>query len=118
VRKKREKELERYAKLSKDEKNKFLDDRIDQMEALRASWQRQNGGNGAGGPSPPAGAPTENRGGGANLSQDEREHRRKEWLDSTTPEQRALRDQFFKDLQARRAQRGLPNSSWGPRGGR
>jgi hypothetical protein len=118
VNKKREKELEDYAQLSKEEKNKFLDDRIDQMEARRASWQRQNGGNGAGGPWPPAGAPTENRGGGANLSQDEREHRRKEWLDSTTPEQRALRDQFFKDLQARRAQRGLPNSPWGPGGGR
>jgi hypothetical protein len=115
LRKKREKELERYHAMSKEEKAAFLDDRIDQMEAMRASWQRMNGGNGPRNPGSgetpaQAGTSTENRGGWANLSQEDRERRRKEMLDSTTPEERALRDQFFKDLQARRAQRGLPNS--------
>jgi hypothetical protein len=118
MRKKRRKELEDYAKMSQEDKNKFLDDRINQMEAQRASWQRRNSGNGGGGQPPPFGAPQANAGGRFNLSQDEREHRRKEWLDSTTPEERVLRDQFLKDLQARRAQRGLPSSPWGPRGGR
>jgi hypothetical protein len=107
-RKEREKELERYHKMSKEEKAAFLDERIDQMEAMRASRQRMNGGSGQ--TPPQGGTTTENRGGWANLSQEDRERRRKEMLDSTTPEERALRDQFFKDMQARRAQRGLPNS--------
>jgi hypothetical protein len=127
LRKEREKELERYHNMSKAEKTAFLDDRIDQMDAMRATWQSSNGGNGPGrGPglgnerragerSGPGNEPTtqagpspENR--GANLSAEDRERRRKDMLDATTPEQRALRDQFFKDLQARRVQRGLPNS--------
>jgi hypothetical protein len=115
LRKGREKELERYHKMSKEEKAAVLDERIDQMEAMRASRQRMNGGNGprngGSGETPArAGTSTENRGGRANLSQDDRERLRKDMLDSTTPEERALRDQFFKDLQARRAQRGLPSS--------
>jgi len=121
LRKERQKELERYHKMSKEEKAAYLDERIDQMEAMRASWQSRNGGNSAGrgpgprnggsGETPPqAGTATENRGGGANLSAEDRERRRKDMLDATTPEERALRDQFFKDLQARRVQRGLPNS--------
>ncbi len=36
-------------------------------------------------------------------------------LDVTTPEERAMRDQVRKDLAARRAQRGLPALTIGPR---
>ena len=41
-------------------------------------------------------------------SPEERERRRKERLDRTTPEFRARMDQFRKDMNARRQQRGLP----------
>jgi hypothetical protein len=115
LRKEREKELERYHKMSKEEKDAYLDERIDQMEARRAAWQNSNG---AGRGAERTGASPENRGARSNLSAEDRERRRKDMLDSTTPEQRALRDQFFKDLQARRVQRGLPGSAWGPMGGR
>jgi hypothetical protein len=121
VRKEREKELERYHKMSKEEKTAYLDQRLDQMEAMRAAWQNSNGGNGPGrgpglgnerragnGTSSQAGPSPENR----NLSAEDRERRRKAMLDATTPEERALRDQFFKDLQARRVQRGLPGPGW------
>ena len=110
LRKRREAELERYSKLSKEEQTKFLDDRIDRMQNAM-----QAGGRGR----PPGGGPGAGNvfaaGGPPNLSAEDRERRRKEMLDSTTPEERALRDQFMKDFRARLAQRGLPTGPWGPR---
>jgi predicted RNA-binding protein with RPS1 domain len=41
------------------------------------------------------------------MSPEQREQRRKERLDQTTPEFRALMDQFRKDMNQRRQQRGL-----------
>jgi hypothetical protein len=104
ARKRREAELERYAKLSKEEKLQFLDERIDRMQAMQAAGQGRAGGNGRG----PGNAPT-------SQNADDRERQRKQMLDFTTPEQRALRDNFIKDMRARLAQRGIPGAPGGPR---
>ncbi len=113
ARRRRQQELDRYFTLSPAEKTHLLDQQIDRMEAARRQMQARGGqGRGPGGNGPAAGnggPPGGDRGG---LSSEEREQRRKQRLDSTTPEERAHRDQFFKDLGARRAQRGL--SAFGP----
>ena len=107
-RKKREAEMERYFTLSKEEKKKYLDRDIDRMEQFRK--QMQSGNNTAlASRGPPQGA------GRANSSPEDRERRRKQMLDNTTPEQRAHRDQFRKDMEDRRRQRGLGPNPWGPR---
>ena len=98
-------ELERYARMSKDEKTHYLDERINQMEKMRQQFGQQNR-NGTGGPGTFAAGPGCR--GGQGLSAEQREQRRKERLDQTTPEFRALMDQFRKDMNARRQQRGLP----------
>jgi hypothetical protein len=71
----------------------------------------------ANGTGPAGGGPGGGPGGGgwANLSTEERENRRKSMLDWTTPEERAQFDQLRKDMAARRVQRGLPPSPFGPR---
>jgi hypothetical protein len=102
-----EDELDRYRKMSPQEKRKYLDERIDRMERARQNTTQrapQPSAVSAAAPGRPGGAP----GGWQNLSAEEREHRRKQRLDSTTPEFRAKMDQFMRDLQARRQQRGLP----------
>jgi hypothetical protein len=115
-RKRRKKQLEHYFSLSPEEKSQFLDQLIDRMEARRRAWQenrrrRESGqGQGQGGQS---GQDNTGRGGWGRLSPEDRDRRRKEWLDSTTPEERAQRDQFRADLRNRMAQRGL--GGWGPR---
>jgi hypothetical protein len=96
-RQRRQAELSRYFTLSKAEKTRWLDERIDRMEAMRRSGQAN--GRGGNGPNPGAGW--------RNLSPDDREQRRRAMLDQTTPEERAQRDQFLHDLNARRLQRGL-----------
>ena len=99
-----EDELRRYHALAPQEKVRYLDERINRMEQAR-----QNRPPNANGGPPGANAGGPGRGDrGASLSAEEREKRRKQRLDSTTPEFRALRDQFFRDMQARRQQRGLP----------
>jgi hypothetical protein len=97
-RKRRQEQLSRYFTLSKEEKTRWLDEQINRMEAMRRSGQAN--GRGGNGPNPPVP-------GGRNLSPDEREQRRRTMLDQTTPEERAQRDQFLHDLNARRLQRGL-----------
>jgi hypothetical protein len=108
-RKQRQAEIDHYFKMSKADKKRWLDKQIDREEQLRRSRP----------PGPPPGGPPGSRGAGrGNLSAEDRENRRKQRLDSTTPEERAERDQLRKDLAARRAQRGLPPSPWGFGGGR
>jgi hypothetical protein len=106
-----EDELDRYRKMSPEEKRKYLDERIDRMERARqnAAQRAAAGAQGAGRGGPMAfGAGIGTAGGRQNVSAEERERRRKQRLDNTTPEFRAKMDQFMKDLQARRQQRGLP----------
>ena len=64
---------------------------------------------GAGGP----GGPSSNR----PNTPDDRERRRQQMLDNSTPRERELRDLFRRDMDQRRRERGLPPSPPG-RGGR
>jgi len=129
VRQKREAELENYFKLSPSEKTKYLDQQIDRMESFRKKTAAGKGIGGGlsssvGGNSAAAGVGSSQAfgsntgggggggkgwGGGKNMTEEGRKVR----LDQSTPEQRARRDQFFKDMQARRTQRGLPPLSFG-----
>jgi hypothetical protein len=96
-------ELERYARMSAAEKKHYLDERIDRMEKMRQQFAQRNPG-GTGGPGAFGAGPG---GRGQGMSAEQREQRRKERLDLTTPEFRALMDQFRKDMNQRRQQRGL-----------
>jgi cell division protein FtsB len=103
--------LDVYFAMSPAEKRRHLDGAIDRME--QRGKERNARPQGAGGPG-------RRPGGDRPRSAEEIEKRRKERLDRTTPEQRALMDQlrakgerFRNDLNQRRTQRGLP-----PTGGR
>jgi hypothetical protein len=105
--------LAHYVKMSPQEKRKYLDDQINRQEEMRRRMQQQQangarpGGRGMafgpGGPGGPGG-----RGNRPPPSAEEKEKRRKQMLDRTTPEFRAHTDQYRRDLEARRQQRGLP----------
>jgi hypothetical protein len=108
--------LDAYLAMSPAEKRQHLDREIDRMEQRRKEWANR--------PPRPGGPPGTGQrpGGDRPRSAEETEKRRKERLDRTTPEQRALRDQlrakgerFRNDLNQRRAQRGLPPTN-GPGG--
>jgi hypothetical protein len=86
--------MQKYQSLSPQEKIAFLDGQIDRMEQFRRDRPQNADPNGAAAR-------------GRFLSPEERDRRRRERLDLTTPEDRALRHEFFKDLQARRQLRGL-----------
>src|SRR5262249_7708553 len=104
--KRMEDNLKRYAAMSPAEKVRHLDEIIDRSEKMRKEFA-QRGPNGQ----RPTGAAagTFGVGGpGQSLSAEDREKRRKERLNRTTPEFRALMDQFRKDMENRRSQRGLP----------
>jgi hypothetical protein len=96
-----EEQLRRYAQMSPAEKVRHLDEQIRRGEQMRqqfAAQRPQGAGQIAFGVGPR----------GPSQSPEERERRRKERLNNTTPEFRALMDQYRKDLAARRQQLGLP----------
>ncbi|HKA06561.1 MAG TPA: hypothetical protein VKD71_04835 [Gemmataceae bacterium] len=97
-------EMQRYAKMSPAEKTRYLDEQITRQEKMRQQFAQQNPGAGP----RPGTFGNGPRGGSA----EDREKRRKEMLDKTTPEFRTMRDQYRKDMAARRQQWGLPT---GPR---
>ena len=104
-------EMERYQRMTPAERTRYLDERIDQGERMRQQFARQNA-NGSqrpgGGPGTFGAGPGGSGGpGGQGMSAEQREQRRKERLNQTSPEFRALMDQFRKDMNARRQQRGL-----------
>ncbi len=112
--------LDRYFAMSPRERQQFLDQEIDRMEQMRR--ERANANAGTGTPAAFGTGPRPGGSGGRPRSPEEIEHRRKERLDRTTPEQRATMDQmrarmtrFHQDLNQRRAQRGMPPMS-GPGG--
>src|SRR5262249_40189886 len=76
ARKERQAEIDRYFKMSKEEKVRWLDQQIDRMESMRRQWQANGGG--------PGGQQRQGNGPGGrnNLSPEEREKRRKERLDN------------------------------------
>lgn len=109
--------LDAYFAMSPAEKRQHLDRAIDRME----QWRKER----ADRPPRARGQPGTGRGPGGGdrpRSAEEVEKRRKERLNRTTPEQRAMTDQlrakgdrFRNDLNQRRAQRGLPPAN-GPGG--
>ena len=119
MREKQKADMDRYFAMSPKEKTKHLDELIDRSEKRRKEWE-QKVAQGKGGPPPGAGgfgggpggsktgAPGGGPGGRPPQSAEEIEKRKKQFLDRTTPEERARMDQFRKDMNDRRRQRGLP----------
>ena len=113
MREKQKAEMDRYFAMSPKEKTKYLDGLIDRSEKFRKEREQKQktapgaGGNKTGGNktgAPGGGGP----GGGPPRSPEEIEKRRKQFLERTTPEERARADQFRKEMNDRRRQRGLP----------
>jgi hypothetical protein len=106
-------EMERYHALASADKKKYLDQQIKRMEEMRQRMQQQqqagaaNTGPRPGGFGNPQGGPR---------TPEDRERRRQQRLDNTTPRERELRDQFRKDMEYRRRELGLPPMGQG--GGR
>jgi hypothetical protein len=105
-------EMARYFQLSPVQKRQYLDQQINRQEEARRRMQQQPaaGNRPAGGPGGPGGFARGpgGRGDRSPPTAQERERRRQMMLDRTTPVQRAHRDQFRKDMELRRQQRGLP----------
>jgi hypothetical protein len=95
-------QLERYGKMTKKEQVAYLDDQIDRMK--KAPPKSAGGQGGPGGVNFAANKKS--------MSNTDREHLRKQRLDATTPEFRALMSQYRKDLQARMTARGVAPSPW------
>ena len=99
--------MNQFFAMSEEEQKAELDKWIDRMENRDSDRGGQGGG---GGP----------RWGGEGMSQQQRDRRRQERLDSTTPELRAKFDKFKDMMNDRRKERGLPpvDRPWGGRGRR
>jgi hypothetical protein len=128
--KRRRDEMTRYFSLSAAEKTRYLDERIAQTEQRRQAREAQGGTNGGpgggpgggprgatGGPAggPGTGGPAANNPQDVGSSKQARDQWRMDRLDSTTPADRAQMTQFMADLNARRAQLGLPTRGPGGR---
>jgi hypothetical protein len=111
-------QLSKYFALPKAQRMAFLDEQINRMEAQRKERERVRAATGqsAAGRAGPTAA-QQARGGGRSPTAAERDPRRRERLDQTTPQDRAMRSQYFQELQARRQQRGLPTLGFGGRFG-
>jgi hypothetical protein len=107
-----------------EERQAQLDKDIDQMEQLR-KWadtfravgglfgNRRRDDSKADG-SQPSGKADDAGPGGGQMSPEDRLRLRKEWLDTTTPEQRAMMGEYARQMMQRRQERGLP--TFGPGG--
>jgi hypothetical protein len=112
------KRMEDFAKATPEQRTKMLDEIIDQMEKGgrgRGPWGGRPGGPGAGPGSPPgpqaAGAnPQGHRPGGPGHRHDpgRMKNRIKRMAEQGNPQRAALRTEFFRAIQERRKQRGLP----------
>jgi hypothetical protein len=126
MREKQKAEMDRYFAMSEAERTRYLDEQIDRSEKMWQAWKQKaaqgKGNTGKGGQA--KGRPTGGgfgpggKGGAAQAgggkgkrtprSTEEILQRRKQHLDRSTPEERAQRDRFRKDMADRRKQRGLP----------
>lgn len=97
----RQADLERYVRLSPAEKKERLDRDINRQEQSRQRMQQN-----------PRRSPSTTGSAGQVRSStpEDRERRRQQRLDRTTPEYRELTDQYRRDLESRRRERGLPPS--------
>lgn len=98
--------MDEFFQLPPDRQRQQLDEMIDRMEQRRKE-RAQN--------------PNANRAGrgdrGRNMSEAQRDQRRKERLDRTSPKMRAQFTEFGRRMNERRAERGLPPVEGGGRGG-
>lgn len=90
--------MDEFFQLPPDKQRQRLDEMIDRMEQRRKERERNPNANRAG------------RGGdrGRNMSEAQRDQRRKERLDRTSPKMRAQFTEFGRRMNERRAERGLP----------
>jgi hypothetical protein len=129
--------LKRYFAMSPEEKTQYLDEQIDRSEAWRERFEerrkqwaeereRRKQEAAAKGETFKEDNPRRGWGPGRNqwskMTPEERENRRKQWLDNSTADERAQRWQYMQDVKARRLERGLPATGgfggWGGRWGR
>lgn len=112
-----EEQMRRYAQMSATEKIRHLDVQIDRSEKMRQQFAQRNpngngqrpqgspmGGFGAG----PSGSDGSGGRGSQQSSAEDRDKRRKERLNKSSPEFRAMMDNYRKDMESRRKQRGFP----------
>lgn len=114
-----------YFDLPEDQRPAALDKAIDEMEQRRKEWEKRRAERGdrppgergpRGGPGGPGGAgggPGGGRGGppggfNRNMTDEQRNQFRRRMLDNTSPQQRAMFGEYFKQLEQRRKERGLP----------
>jgi uncharacterized protein YdaU (DUF1376 family) len=91
--------MDEYFAMAKPDQQKRLDETLNRMVQARASAQQNaNGGNQKA---------NNNRGGGRNMSDAQREQRSKQRLDRTSPKMRAQVAEFRKQLDQRAQQRGI-----------
>lgn len=99
-------ELKNYVALSKAEQRKYLDSRINMMHQMTKANQGagpmgpSGGRNGMGSANGPGGS-------GGQRSPEQIEHAKRERLDHSSPEFRALNDRFRNDLTQRMRERGI-----------
>jgi len=110
MREKQKAEMDRYFALAPAEKVKYLDNLIDKSEKMRKDWEKKSPGQGkaGGGFTGGGGPPSFSAGSKQARSAEDIEKNRKARLDRTSPEERAHADQFRKEMNDRRKQRGLP----------
>ena len=91
-----QRDVETFFGLPTQERNKFLDKKIDEMEAMRKGMQQMFGG--AGPPRPM---------GGAGMNPERAKEMRDMILNNTTAQQRGQMNEFMRAMQERRSQRGM-----------
>jgi hypothetical protein len=118
-------EMDRFFALSSQEQQAELDQKLDRMqgkgEGRRGDGDQGKGPRGGDGGTPKDGASSggDAKGGqgGRSFSPEQRDNMRREWLNHSTPEQRAQRSNYHMMMQDRAQQRGVTPPSGG-RGGR
>jgi hypothetical protein len=98
--------LDQYFALPPPERRAFLDGQINRMEAARRE-RAQAAANGDAAGAGPDRAGGFGRGAWRSADPEERQRRRREMLDATSPEERAMVAAYFRDLNNRRQQLGL-----------
>jgi hypothetical protein len=109
ARKQKQRELARYFTLSPQEKTRFLDEQIRRQERMHQGRPVQGQQVGNRGPARGTARPGGSKGG----TVQEKDQRRQRFLDGSSPAERAQLTQFFREMNARRAQLGLPGSGRG-----
>ena len=97
-----------YFDLPDDKQKAHLDKQIDEMEKRRADWDKRRSERGKQGDGPRGGGGPPGGGFGRSTDPSKQAEMRKKMLDNTSPQQRAMFGEYFKQLEDRRKERGLP----------